>query len=100
MPAVPLGPETTSSFLAKSQIASGDRLEPKWVRAEAYPLSCLRLGPPSWGITGENITAVLLLRSLWRGGSGGVGVDSLRLYCCPTCFFPLMPPTLGPCVNE
>lgn len=71
MPAVPLGPETTSSFLAKAQIASGDKSDPEWVRAEADPLSYLRLGPPSWGITGEYITAVLL-RSLWRGrGVGG-----------------------------
>lgn len=88
MPAVPLGPETTSSFLAKSQIASGDRSDPAWVRAEADPPSYLRLGPPSWGIAGEYVTAVLL-RSLWR-------VGSLRLHSGPTCFFPLMPPTLGP----
>lgn len=99
MPAVPLGPDTTSSFLAKSHIASGERSDPEWVSAEAYTTLLSQAGeggPPSCGITSEHITAVLL-RSLWRG-SGGGGKDSRwpETLLLPNLFHLPCAPDLGP----
>lgn len=93
MPAVPLGPETISWLLAKAQIASGDRLDPGWVRAEAQACLPSQAGLPP-GVMGQYNHAA----PLWSRRDGVGVVEGLWLCCCSTHSFLPVPATLGLCV--